>query len=69
MVLMGVDEYRVFALGAMEDIPQTNILAGDYLICDNGLRPKAGDIAIILGESILVVGSCQILLVLLTIRI
>jgi hypothetical protein len=41
-----VDEYKVFALEAGEDIPQANIVAGDYLICDYGLRPQAGDIAI-----------------------
>lgn len=44
--LTGVDEYKVFALETTHDIPQANILAGDRLICDYGLRPQAGDIAI-----------------------
>ncbi|MCJ7701505.1 MAG: hypothetical protein MUO62_07980 [Anaerolineales bacterium] len=46
VVLIGVDEYQVFALEATEDIHQANILVGDYLICDYGLRPRPGDIAI-----------------------
>ena len=48
VVLIGVNEYQVFALEATEDIPQANIQAGDYLICDYGLRPQPGDIAIML---------------------
>jgi len=46
VVLMGVDEYHVFALEAAEDIPQVNILAGDILLCDFDLKPQPGDIAI-----------------------
>lgn len=46
IVLMGVDEYHVFALEVIQDISQANILSGDYLICDYGKRPQPGDICI-----------------------
>lgn len=47
LILLGVDENKVFALKVAQDIPQEQILAGDYLICDFSKRPQPGDIAIL----------------------
>jgi SOS-response transcriptional repressor LexA len=47
VVLIGVDENKVFALKAARDIPQGQILTGDYLICDYSKRPQPGDLAIL----------------------
>ncbi len=47
IVLQGVDEHEVFALEAAADLPQANILAGDYLICDYGKRPQPADLCLL----------------------
>lgn len=47
IMLMGVDEFEVFAQEAIHDIPNEDILAGDHLICDYGIRPQPGDLSII----------------------
>ena len=46
-VLPGAKPDEVFALVAAEGIPEANILAGDWLICDRSKRPQPGDIAIL----------------------
>ena len=46
-LLVGSEPGEVFALVAMEDIPQASIRAQDLLICDFGKRPQPGDICII----------------------
>jgi hypothetical protein len=47
VVLLGVDENRVFAVQATADIPQEHIRGGDCLICDADKRPQPGDIALL----------------------
>ena len=46
-VLMGSKPGEVFALVAIEDIPEASILSQDILICDKGKHPQPGDIAIL----------------------
>ena len=43
----GADPDDVFALAVMENIPEANMLIGDWLICDRSKRPQPGDIAIL----------------------
>jgi repressor LexA len=46
-VLSGTEVGNVFALVAMEDIPEASILDQDLLICDFSKRSQPGDIAIL----------------------
>jgi SOS-response transcriptional repressor LexA len=46
-VLLGSEPGDVFALVAMEKIPEASILTQDLLICDYGKRSQPGDIAIL----------------------
>ncbi|MBC8504001.1 MAG: hypothetical protein ISR58_21590 [Anaerolineales bacterium] len=46
-VVQGADPEDIFALALDEDIPEANLLFGDWLICDRSKRPQPGDIAIL----------------------
>ena len=46
-VLPDINPEDVFALVAIENIPEASILIGDRLICDRSKRPQPGDIAIL----------------------
>ena len=45
-VLIGSRPDKVFALVIMEDIPQANMSAQDFIIFDMGKKPQPGDICI-----------------------
>jgi SOS-response transcriptional repressor LexA len=46
-IVQGADPENVFALALSEDIPEANMIFGDWLICDRSKRPQPGDIAIL----------------------
>ena len=46
-IVQGANPEDVFALALDEDIPEANMLFGDWLICDRSKRPQPGDIAIL----------------------
>lgn len=46
-VVPGANPEDVFALALAEDIPEANMVFGDWLICDRNKRPQPGDIAIL----------------------
>ena len=55
-VLAGAQPENVFALVAIEDLPQASILANDFIIFDQGKKPQPGDICIAaFGEELLLI--------------